>query len=94
MNNEIKIAVIGDFESERPSHKATNAALRHAADTLLISLTTDWLPTPSLETEIESTKLKKYHGIFCSPGGPYKSMTGTLKAIRFARESGWPFIGT
>lgn len=94
MKNEMKIAVIGDFESGRPSHKATNAALRHAADALSIELTADWLSTPSLETEIDDTNLKDYHGIFCSPGGPYKSMTGALEAIRFARESGWPFIGT
>jgi len=94
MKNEIKIAVIGDFESERPSHKATNAALDHAADSLSITLTADWLSTPSLETEIEAKNLKYYHGIFCAPGGPYKSMTGALEAIRFARERGWPLIGT
>jgi len=94
MKNELKIAVIGDFESERPSHKATNAAINHAADSLSIALTADWLSTPSLKTEIETKNLKDYHGIFCAPGGPYKSMTGALEAIRFARENGCPFIGT
>lgn len=94
MDNEIKIAIIGDFEPERQSHRATNEALGHAAEALAIELTTDWLPTPSLEAEIDTAKLEKYHGIFCAPGGPYKSMTGALEAIRFARERGWPFIGT
>lgn len=94
MGNEMKIAVIGDFEPERQSHEATNQALRHAAGALSIELTVDWLPTQSLETEIDTAKFEKYHGIFCAPGGPYKSMIGALEAIRFARERGWPFLGT
>ena len=92
MGNGIKIAVIGDFEPERLTHKATNAALRHAADELSILLSTDWIATPSLETG--TAKLENYHGILCAPGGPYASMSGALEAIRFARERGWPFIGT
>jgi len=94
MEREMKIAIIGDFEPERPSHKATNEALRHAAEALSLAFVTDWLPTTSLETEAGTAKLEKYHAIFCAPGGPYKNMTGALEAIRFARERGWPFIGT
>ena len=90
----MKIAVIGEFEPERLSHKATNAALHHAADGLSIDLSADWLMTPSLETGIHIEKLEKYHGILCAPGGPYKSMSGALKAIRFARERARPFFGT
>ena len=93
-DKEMKIAVIGDFQSERVSHHATNEALRHAADALSIVLTADWLPTPSLETEVDAARLEEYHGIFCAPGGPYKSVNGALEAIRFARERGWPFMAT
>jgi CTP synthase (UTP-ammonia lyase) len=94
MKGEAKIAIIGDFEPDRPSHKATNEALSHAADALSVVVSTDWLPTQVLETEAGRVKLKEYHAIFCAPGGPYRSMTGALEAIRFARERGWPFIGT
>ena len=94
MDDEMKIAVIGDFEPERSSHKATDEALLHATDSMSFALTTEWFPTPSLETEIDTAKLEKYHGIFCAPGGPYKSMAGALEAIRFARERGLPFIRT
>lgn len=90
----MKIAVIGDFDSERLSHSATNAALRHAADTFSIALTADWLPTTLLETKIDAANLEAYSGLFCAPGGPYKSLNGALEAIRFARERGRPFIGT
>lgn len=94
MKREIRIAIIGDFEFDRSSHKATNEALRHAADALLLSVGADWVPTQTLETEVGRIKLEEYHAVFCAPGGPYRSMTGALEAIRFARERGWPFFGT
>ena len=94
MKPETKIAIIGDFEPDRPSHKATDEALRHAANALSLAVNSDWLPTQVLETKAGTEKLKEYHAVFCAPGGPYRSMTGALEAIRFAREQGWPFIGT
>src|SRR5205809_607084 len=39
-------------------------------------------------------KLELFHGIWCVPGSPYRSMDGALRANRFARENGRPFLGT
>jgi len=94
MKGKTKVAIIGDFKPDRLSHKATNEALRHAADSLSIMVSVDWLQTQTLSTEADRAKLKEYHGVFCAPGGPYRNMTGALESIRFAREQGWPFIGT
>jgi len=94
MNSDIRIAVVGDFETERPSHMATNEALRHGADKSRLAVNADWIPTQTLETEAGRMKLEEYHGIFCAPGGPYRSMVGALEAIQFARERCWPFLGT
>lgn len=93
MSSSIKIGIIGDFESERPSHKATNEALNHCADYLEIILELHWLPTESLEGDID-TSISKFDGLWCSPGSPYKSMKGALNVIKFARENNYPFIGT
>ena len=94
MKQETRIAIIGDFEPDRLSHKATYEALLHAAGALSLLVRAEWLPTVVLETEAARTRLGEYHGIFCAPGSPYKSMIGALAAIRFSREQGWPFIGT
>jgi CTP synthase (UTP-ammonia lyase) len=94
MNSDTRIAVIGDFDAERPSHRATDGALHHGADTLGLSFSADWIPTQTLETDAGRIWLEEYHGIFCAPGGPYRSMVGALEAIRFARERYWPFLGT
>ncbi|WP_094607105.1 CTP synthase [Sporomusa silvacetica DSM 10669] len=92
MSNFIKIGIIGDFESERPSHKATNEALNHCADYLGINLELQWLPTESLEKDTEKS-ISNIDGFWCAPG-VYKSTKGALNAIQFAREKDYPFIGT
>lgn len=90
----VRIGIIGDFEDTRRSHLATNAALRHAALELLAELEVSWLPTPSfLEPEGLQT-LDRCDGLWASPGSPYRSLEGALRAIRFARERGRPFVGT
>ncbi len=94
MNRPIKIGIIGDFNPNHPSHRATNESLSHAARALKKTVDHTWLPTESLDVEASEKILQSYDGLWCSPGSPYKSMDGALKAIRFAREMGWPFIGT
>jgi CTP synthase (UTP-ammonia lyase) len=94
MAQKIKIGIIGDFESKSRSHSATNKALNHAANLLGIDVAITWLPTVSLESESAAGVLKKFDALWCAPGSPYKSPNGALQAIRFARECGWPFIGT
>jgi CTP synthase (UTP-ammonia lyase) len=92
MNPDTRIAIVGDFEAGRPSHKATDEAMLHGGEMASLAVHADWIPTEALEAETGRT-LKEYDGIFCAPGS-YRSMTGALEAIRFAREQGWPFLGT
>lgn len=92
MSTNIKIGIIGDYDG-RPSHIATEEALRHCSDRLGISLETIWLPTYSFEEAIPK-EMSDYDGFWCAPGSPYKSMKGALNAIRFVRENDDPFIGT
>lgn len=93
MSHSINIGIIGDYDCQRPSHKATNEALHHGADDLGINLKLQWLPTEALEKDIDNT-LNKFDGLWCAPGSPYKSIKGALHAIQFARENDTPFIGT
>ena len=94
MDQPLKIGVIGDFDPDYPSHIATNEALTHAAGTLSVDLECSWLDTQHLDEESSEATLKKFDALWCAPGSPYKSMAGALRAIQFAREEGWPFIGT
>ena len=90
----VRIGVIGDFEPAYHSHFATNAALYDAAAKLKIALELRWLPTPSLEGRGADTILNRRDGLIASPGSPYKSFSGMLRGIEFARTRNWPFVGT
>lgn len=93
MDTLIKIGIIGDFNGAFPPHKATNEALKHCAEHLDTNIDIQWLPTESLENDVESV-ISKFDGLWCAPGSPYNSMEGALNAIKFARENNYPFIGT
>ena len=90
----IRIGIIGDFEPAYHSHFATNAALYDAATKLKVQLELRWLPTPSLEGRGAATILRRADGLVASPGSPYKSFSGMLRGIEFARTRDWPFVGT
>ena len=92
--DKVRIGVIGDFEPSYHSHFATNAALYDAAAKLKLPLELRWLPTPSLEAPDSQKILRRWDGLFASPGSPYKSFSGMLRGIEFARARDWPFVAT
>jgi len=94
MNQSLRVGIIGDFDPHNQTHIATNDALSHAASALAVAMEATWLPTQSLDNEFSQTKLKQFDALWCAPASPYKSMSGALRSIRFARQEGWPFIGT
>ncbi len=95
MNQQLKIGIIGDYNPKTFfSHVSTNEALSHASSALSVSIDSTWLPTLSLTGQSIGTTLKQFDSLWCAPGSPYESMDGALQGTRFAREMGFPFIGT
>ena len=92
MNHAIRVGVVGDFNASFHSHHATNAALRHAGERLGLDVAVEWVPTPAVLQDTET--LARYGGIWLSPGSPYESLEGALRAVEFARRRDWPFVGT
>ena len=94
MNDLLRVGVIGDFNPHLRYHLATNEALHHAAHALSLSVETAWLPTESLDNADYEGTLQRFDALWCAPSSPYNSMCGALKAIQWAREKDWPFLGT
>jgi len=90
----LRVGVIGDYNPDFHSHRATNLAFQHAADHLGISVETPWIPTPSLLEPGWENLLATHQGFLASPGSPYQSMDGMLRGIEQARTRNWPFVGT
>jgi CTP synthase (UTP-ammonia lyase) len=87
----VRIGLVGDFNGEVPAHQAIPHALALAANDLGRAVEPAWLPTEAIRGE---SGLAHFDGLWCVPGSPYRSMEGALRAIRFAREQGRPFLGT
>lgn len=87
MADNLRIAIVGDFNPDFHSHLATNAS-----GLIGVRAESPWLPTPSLlEGEVERD-LASFDRI--SPGSPYRSLEGELRAIELARMRDWPFVAT
>ena len=89
----MRIAVIGDFDSKGPSHKATAGAIERSALRLSRQVTVKWIPTQVLETDECQKLLMEYDGIWGAPGD-HKSSLGYINGVRVARESNIPYLGT
>ena len=94
MTNPIRIALIGDCDPALRAHAAIPMALHLASDEMGHPIHPAWLDTASLTKSAAPRILDPFHGIWCVPGSPYRSMEGALRAIRFARENARPFLGT
>ncbi|WLH34351.1 CTP synthase [Pseudomonas sp. FP2196] len=87
----ISIALIGDYDPQVTAHQAIPVALGMIAEQAGRDVQYQWLPTDQI---LADTSLDHFDGFWCVPASPYKSETGALRAIRFAREQQRPFLGT
>ena len=84
---------MGDFDASNATHIANNEALDHAAKQYAKPFQYEWVATERIEPEFE-TIIRSYNGFLIAPGSPYKSMTGVLKIIEYARTHQIPTLGT
>ena len=88
---QFRVALIGDYDKSVIAHQAIPEALRLAAPAEH-SIDAVWIHTASIHNA--AADLAGFDGIWCVPASPYASMEGALDAIRYARESKLPFLGT
>ena len=87
------VALIGDYNPTVIAHQAIPAALDRAVAEGGLCVGWTWVRTSGLGAEIVK-QLDGFSALWCVPGSPYANTAGALAAIRFARETGRPFLGT
>jgi CTP synthase (UTP-ammonia lyase) len=87
------IALVGDQDSSVTAHVAIPQALELSALATGVSLQFEWVATRNLP-DVAPSRLDGFAAIWCVPASPYESTKGALDAIRYARESRIPFLGT
>ncbi len=86
----MKLAVIGEYDSDFEPHVQTDGAIAHSASALNLEVQSEWLST----NDDRITDLADFDALWFAPGSPYHDLNRTLDAIRFAREQGVPALGT
>ena len=90
----IRIALIGDRNEAVTAHRAIPIALSLASRDTGLQLGVEWLHTSTLIPRSIEGMLAPYSAVWCVPASPYANAVGAIAAIRFARESSRPFLGT
>ncbi|XUA17652.1 CTP synthase C-terminal region-related (seleno)protein [Citrobacter sp. OP27] len=87
----LRIALVGDFNSEVIAHQAIPLAIDDAAAVQELTADYDWVATADIKS---ADDLAGYDAIWLVPASPYINAEGALTAIRYARENSIPFLGT
>src|SRR6266478_1625832 len=93
MKSNIRIGLVGDYNAEVKAHVAIPKALALAGQSNGCNIAPCWIHTSSISDPLDS-RLAGFDGLWCVPASPYANMEGALRAIRFARETHRPFLGT
>src|ERR1035438_5788620 len=88
MHSAIRVGLLGEFNQQQKAHHAIPKLLEPGSER---SVEATWVSTDSVE---KGASLAEFDGLWCVPGIPYRSAEGAISAIRFARTSHLPFLGT
>lgn len=92
MRDAISLALVGDFRAEVVAHACIPRALELAGEAARIQVVATWIGTETIRDAAHD--LARFDAVWVVPASPYRNMDGALAAIRFARETGRPFLGT
>ncbi len=90
----IRVGVVGDYDPGNETHRATDAAFGHASAALGVPAMGTWTATDQLTGLAATRLLEPFDCLLIAPGSPYRSTDGALAAVRYARESDVPVLGT
>ena len=95
MVDTVRIALVGDHSDQVRAHRAIPRALDLVTEREPgMRVAPAWISTAEIDRADPARVLGGVDGVWCVPGSPYASMEGALAAIRYARETRLPFLGT
>lgn len=85
-----RVALVGDRAPHVKAHRRIPELLAWLREDEGLPLDAYWVPTP----EAGRSGLAEFDAVWLTPGSPYRSEAGAVRAVRIAREQGIPFLGT
>ena len=94
-SDQVNIAIVGKYTDLVESYKSLNEALKHGGLAHKCRVNIDYVDSELMETDPESVraKLDEADAILVPGGFGSRGIEGKIEAVRFARETGKPFLG-
>ena len=89
----VRVAMVGKYVELPDAYKSVNEALLHAGIKNLVKVQIDYVNAEEIESQDVNEVLKDADAILVPGGFGERGTEGKMKAIRFARENGVPFLG-
>lgn len=89
----VKIAIVGKYVELEDSYKSLREALTHAGVANDLRVNVSWIESENLTNETYETELQDYDAILVPGGFGKRGISGMLRAIKYARRSGTPYLG-
>ena len=93
--HEVNIAVVGKYTQNGDAYISIAEALKHGGISSDARIHIEWIESDSLEEPGMdlSARFAKTDGLIVAPGFGERGVEGKIGAIKYARETGLPFLG-
>jgi len=89
----LPIAIVGKYVKSPDAYMSIVEALKHAGLHETIEINVRWVDSEDLEHDSSLEALRDVSGILVGPGFGPRGIEGKIRAARFARENGVPYLG-
>jgi len=92
--HQVRIAVVGKYTSNGDAYKSIGEALIHAGIPNDAGVEIEWIESDQFENgRTPAQMLEGIDGLVVAPGFGGRGIEGKIEAVRYARETGLPFLG-
>lgn len=98
--HEVSVAVVGKYTSNGDAYKSIAESLVHAGIANDARVKIEWIESDAFEDKADGTPgiepsvvLGSVDGVIVAPGFGGRGIEGKIKALRYVREQGIPFLG-
>jgi CTP synthase len=93
LEGHVRIAIVGKYVQLQDAYLSVVEALKHGAIHHGTHLEIDWVDAETLGPDEAAEQLRGVDGILIPGGFGPRAIEGKVAAVRYARESGTPFLG-
>jgi CTP synthase len=93
LEGSVRIAIVGKYVRLQDAYLSVVEALKHGAISHGTHLEIEWIDAETLDPDEAAEALRGVDGILIPGGFGPRAIEGKVAAVRYARESGTPFLG-